>query len=417
MQSRWHWIVARLGRRLWVKVSLYVVLAIAAALCTPLVAPYLPPGLGTYLGADSLDDVLKILASSMLVVATFSISGMLAAFGSIVSTASPRAARLLIEDSKAQNALGTFVGSFLFGLVAIMALSADYYSNDGKLLLFAITIVVVVLIVGTLLNWIDLLSRLGQIRTAIDFVADRAIETARMRRDDPFLGGQPFAGEVMLDYPIRAKRIGYVQHIDMAALQAVAERLGGEMQVAVLPGALVDPTQPLAWLVRAPSEEEAEHVRAAFGIDRQRSFDQDPRFGLIVLSEIGCKALSPGINDPGTAIAVIGALMRALGVWTERGEEAEPRCPRVQVPSISAEDLFDDAFLGLGTYGAAHLAVGIRLQKALVSLARTGDAGFVRAAQHQSALALKRARQALTIEEDIARLESAAKQVATGRAA
>lgn len=417
MQSRWQWIVARLSRRLWLRATVYVLLAIAAALGTPLIAPYVPVGLATSLGAGSLEDVLRILASSMLVVATFSLSGMLAAFGSIVSTTSPRAARVLVEDAKAQNALGTFVGSFLFGLVAIMALSANYYSDDGKFLLFVITVVVVAIVVATLLNWIDLLSRLGQVRTVIDTVAARAIAAAERRRDDPFLGGRPAGGELLLDYPVRPSGIGYVQHIDMAELQAVAERIGGEVQVAALPGALVEPSQPLAWLSNAPQEEDIHRVRGAFTIDQQRSFDQDPRFGLVVLAEIGSKALSPGINDPGTAIAVIGALMRVLGIWVEPAPESEIRWRRVLVPSMGADDLFDDAFLGIGSFGAAHLAVGIRLQKALLALARVGDDGFRRAAQHQAAMALKRARKALAIDEDVMRLEVLAKDVASVRAA
>jgi hypothetical protein len=45
-----------------------------------------------------------------------------------------------------------------------------------------------------------------------------------------------------------------------------------------------------------------------------RSFDQDPRFGAVVLTEIASRALSPGMNDPGTAIDVIGRAVRLLAI-------------------------------------------------------------------------------------------------------
>ena len=47
------------------------------------------------------------------------------------------------------------------------------------------------------------------------------------------------------------------------------------------------------------SAEDAEAIAATFVIGGSRVFDQDPRFGLLVLSEIASRALSPAVNDPG----------------------------------------------------------------------------------------------------------------------
>ena len=77
---------------------------------------------------------------------------------------------------------------------------------------------------------------------------------------------------------------------------------------------------------------------SAFAIGDSRSYDQDPRFGLIVLGEIAAKALSPGVNDPGTAIQVIGAGVRLLDVWLEPPGEGAPdavACSRILAPPVS----------------------------------------------------------------------------------
>lgn len=53
-------------------------------------------------------------------------------------------------------------------------------------------------------------------------------------------------------------------------------------------------------------------VNRAVVLGADRSFHMDPRFGLTTLAEIASRALSPGINDPGTAIDVIKRLIRIL---------------------------------------------------------------------------------------------------------
>ena len=144
-----------------------------------------------------------------------------------------------------------------------------------------------------------------------------------------------------------------------------------------------------------------------FNVGARRSFDQDPRFGLIVLSEIASKALSPAINDPGTAIATMAALVRVLAILAERREEeSEILYPHVFIPALAVDDLFDDAFSPISESGAGILAVGVRLQKTLRALAAFDHPEFRVAARHQSMLALERARHALALAEDVAKLEA-----------
>ena len=99
----------------------------------------------------------------MLAVTTFSLSTMVSAYSAATSNVTPRATKLLMEDSTTQNVLATFVGSFLFSLVGIIALSTGAYGDGGRVVLFASRSCVIGLIVVTLLRWIDHLSRLGRV--------------------------------------------------------------------------------------------------------------------------------------------------------------------------------------------------------------------------------------------------------------
>lgn len=115
------------------------------------------------MGAEAVDNILNILASSMLAVTTFSLSIMVAAYGSATTNVTPRATRLVVEDVTTQNVLATFIGSFLFSLVGIVALNMGAYGERGRVILFIVTLVVIALIIFTLLRWIQHLTSLGRV--------------------------------------------------------------------------------------------------------------------------------------------------------------------------------------------------------------------------------------------------------------
>jgi uncharacterized membrane protein len=181
--------------------------------------------------------------------------------------------------------------------------------------------------------------------------------------------------------------------------------------VAALPGTFVDPSRPVARLQDIGGDAD-ESVRSAFTIADERSFEQDPRFGVSVLAEIASRALSPAMNDPGTAIDVLGRSVRVLATWAngddEDGGSRDCTFPRVHVPAVRLGDLFDDVFAPIARDGAAFVEVQIRLQKALLALARIGDARFARHAARLARLALARAETGLALEEEKARVREIA---------
>ncbi len=417
MQSRLQWVLTQFVRKLWFRASLFSILAVGTAFIAILAKPYIPDDLETKIGADAVDNVLGIIASSMLAVTIFSLSTMVAAFTAATNNVSPRATKLLMEDSTAQNALATFIGSFLFSVVGIIVLSTGAYGNGGRVVVFIVTIGVIVIIVITLLRWIDHLSRLGRVGETTEKVENVTLKAMRDRIELPYLGGlrlsvdnQPVSDSVI---PVFGQTIGYVQHVDAGALSELAEAAEGTVSVIALPGTFIDPSRPLAFC-DGLDEEAVEGVVKAFTIGDERSFDQDPRFGLCVMSEIASRALSAALNDPGTAIDVIGRAVRVLSIWsghTEDDEDAEVIYPRLRVRPVELNDLFDDIFTPIGRDGAAIIEIHIRLQKALLSLGRLEGKPFRDNAIRHSTLALARAEAALAIEHDKEILRGLAEQV------
>jgi Predicted membrane protein (DUF2254) len=272
--------------------------------------PYVPDAWTVKIGAQAIDGILNVLASSMLAVTVFSLSTMVAAYGAATTNVTPRATRLLMEDNTSQNVLGTFIGSFLFSLVGIIALSTGAYGDQGRAILLVVTIGLIVVIAATILQWIDYLARFGRLSETIERVEEATWKAMETRLAHPYLGGRPFghgeAGVPVTALPVFAEPIGYVQNIDVAALQECAKTRDAQVFVKALPGAFADPSRPVAMVVGDETGEMGEAVAKAFTVGAERTFDQDPRFGLCVLAEIASRALSPAVNDPGTAIDVIG---------------------------------------------------------------------------------------------------------------
>lgn len=402
--TKWQWIVSRMTRRVWLRTSLIGLMGILTAILAAVVERYIPWNLPGRIGADAVGGLLNIIASSMLAVTTFSLSVMTSAYASATSNVTPRATKLLIEDRVAQNALSTFVGSFLFAVVGLIVLATGSYGERGRTVLFCFTIGVIGLIVISLLRWIDHLTRLGRVgetTARVEAVARRAIED---RIADPYLGCLPLRADLPPQpYEILAQQVGYLQHIDTTALQALADEEDIDISVPVLPGNFIYDGTVLARMSRKLPD--AAPFRAAFTIGDERSFEQDPRFGLVVMTEIASRALSPGTNDSGTALDVIGRTTRLLTLWAKRKQNSEkPRNSRVQVAPLRDKDMLEDAFLLIARDGAGMIEVQLRLQKALASLGTLGDAAFREAVAEQAAIAAERAESALSVDADRDRL-------------
>ncbi len=403
--DKWLYLLKRLSKRMWFRASLYCGLAVLTALVGVVVKPVLPLGMAERFGADSVSHILSILATSMLAVTTFSLAAMVSAFGTASQSVTPRAATLLIEDNGAQTALATFIGAFLFSIAGLIALSTGIYGDGGRVVLFVATVAVIVLITVTLLRWIEQLARFGRVSETINLVEAATQKAMQARARAPWMGGVP-AGSVLppSGTPVEADEVGHVEHLDMEQLQSAADSLGCDIHVCALPGTLAMPGRPLALVVGTIDKDGIDKVREAFSIGDARTFENDPRYGLIVLNEIGVRALSPAINDPGTCIDIIGTVVRLFTGWSEarikHAGPAEILYPRIHVPALQEADMYDDVFPSIAREGAHMREIGIKLQKAFAALSLCMYEPMRSPARQHAADALARAMAAMSFEAD-----------------
>jgi len=403
MRNRFDFFFNRLRERLWVKPLIACILSLGGVVLAHLVDSVGLDWKVPEIAQGSVMDLLKIIAASMLGVATFAVASMVSAYASTGQAATARAFPLIVADDVSQNALSIFVGAFIYAIIALSATTNDYFGKPGRFTLFILTLLTMFVVVLVFVRWVDSIARLGRLGAVIDKVEQATLQSIERRRSAPWLGGVPLLG-APAGQPVHSERIGSLQQVDIAALQRLAAKHKARISLAVLPGALIVPSRPLAHVLpddAAGELPDAAAIEQAFTIGPLRQFDDDPRFGIVVLAEIACRALSPAVNDPGTAIAVLGSLHRLFASFTRPGDPPEPECDRVAVPGLALDEMIDDGFTAIGRDGAQLVEVALRVQRVLGEIGASGNDTNSAAARRHADLALRRAGKALDFAPDL----------------
>ncbi len=404
--------VSWIKKRLWVRPLALSVLSVAGIFIASLADDRGLSSILPEISMDSVESLLSIMAASMLVIATFAVGSMVAAYASASTSATARSFSLVITDDVTQNALSAYIGAFIFSLVSLVAVKNAMFDSAGLFAIFALTVLVFGVVVGTFVRWVDRIARLGRVSNTIEKLEKATAAALDRRRQSPILGASPATRSLtgVTGTVVHSPTVGYVQSIDMQALQSLAETSKCYMRVAVLPGAFVSQRQALLRVVGAELIN-AKECASAFKIGRARAFEDDPRFGLVALAEIGGKSLSSSINDPGTAIEIIGTMVRLFALWQmplADKEHLKIEFDRISAQPLDIEDLFDDAFTAIARDGAGIVEVAVRLQQAFAALAETDDQAMAASAWQFSRMALARSERAMSHPNDIARVRTAA---------
>lgn len=401
----------RIREQLWFRPFLFCLFSVAGALIA-----HQGDGIGINdvvpnIDEESIGSLLDTISASMLVISIFAVASMLSAFSSASSTATPRSFKIVVTDDVSQNALSIFIGAFIFSIVATIALDNGYYERAGRFILFLFTLLLFAIVILTFLRWVDRISRLGRLEHTIYQVEAVAVKSLSAYIKNPSLKALSIKSKFSKENTILANSIGYIQNINLEDLQSLAEELELKIRLNCIPGNFVNNNFAVAHFIADKDrdiDKIQERINNSILVGQTRLFDEDPRFGLISLTEIASRALSPGINDPGTAIQIIGSHERLFFLWhkeVENSNEIEVSYNRIEVPEISMKDFFDDAFRPIARDGADNIEVMLRLQKAFSSIATINNSDIKENAIRNSKRAFERAQKAIEFKHDLNILE------------
>jgi uncharacterized membrane protein len=393
-------------RKLWVRVVLMGLLALLALGLSQLAELYTPDSLAQSVDGAAADRLLQLIASAMLAVTIFSITVMVSVYQSSSTQWTPRVHRLIMEDRTTQNTLAVFIGAYVYALLGIILRETGVYGDDRAFVLFWMTVTVLGVIVIYLIRWVLHLQGFGQLIDTTRQVEQVTRDQFKDRLARPCLGGRPLVDGVPEGTrTVRAWESGYVRQVFPEALNEVAEKYDVRIYLVHTIGHFAFLGSPLLEIERRGDEPDWDalcgEIKNTVMLHDLRTYEQDPRFGLIVMGEIGSKALSPGVNDPGTAIDVITRIGRILSDYKdEAASDPETLLAHLYVAPLDPVDLLRDGFGALSRDGAATLEVQQRLQQTLTGLMQHPDEKLCAAAVDLARQELDRALAALTFAPD-----------------
>lgn len=336
--------------------------------------------------ARSARDLLSSLLSGLMTMTSLVVSVTFVILTLAASQLGPRLIRAFMADRQIQTVLGLFLGTILYVLVVLRSLE-DSLGSEG--------VPHVAITIGSGLTMICLLALLFYVhKIAASIVADsivervagelhRDIHTMLPKRDEAPDRDVPRLPERRDRVSVSLERSGYIQVIDYKRLFKLACKEKAAFEVNVRAGHFIlrNGEHVVVHADASLSPDTVDGIRSAFVVGGERSPAQDLEFGLRQLVEIALRALSPGINDPYTAIAVVDRLGAALEEIFQRSLEREvwrddAGDARVVAKRSDPQGLVDAAFNEIRQAARTLPAVLIRMADVLGQTApalRTDD--------------------------------------------
>ncbi|MGB3257631.1 MAG: DUF2254 domain-containing protein [Ornithinimicrobium sp.] len=389
--------LGRLWRRAFSPFWMVPAMCCLFALAAGLLLPQVDEELGQYVpflfqaGPDGARSMLSTIAGAMISVTGLVFSITIVVLQLASSQFSPRVLRTFLDDRTPQLTLGIFSASFVYALTVMRDVSG---SSDGSAepvpqIALTVAFVLVLASVGLFLAFIHHITQSISVDTIIRTVGQETL--ALVRRGRPTSKEHPDAGE-RDDSPgpgsarapsedpgqvvVLVESSGYLNSVNHRDLIALASRHDGCVTMLQPLGTYVVTSQPVA-LVTCPGGRDdvdwGAEVRKNLRIAWRRSMDQDVTFGLRQLVDIGERALSPGVNDPTTAVQVLNQLHTILHCMIETGEvSTRMRDEDGRVRLVSSEWSFGE-YLDLcvdeiAHWGAVSVQIPARLNQMLVQL-------------------------------------------------
>ncbi|HSP23684.1 MAG TPA: DUF2254 domain-containing protein [Saliniramus sp.] len=330
---------------------------------------------------QSARTLLSSLLSGLMTMTSLVVSMTFVILTLAASQLGPRLISMFVGDRQIQAVLGLFIGTIVY-LIAILR-TVDEEFGRGGVPHAAVTL-------ASLLTLACLFALLFYIhKIARSIVADNVVEAVsqtlrknvkEILRYDGSVEPPAFDQAGLRFRSISLDRHGYIQVVDYDRLIEIARKSDAVIEVRVRAGHHVICTGDHVRVTSGASGECDEAIRSAFVIGRVRTPAQDLEHGIRQLVEIAVRALSPGINDPFTAIAVIDRLGAALeqillGGLQPRLLPDEDGRVRVVADRSGVTGIVDAAFDSIRQAGSDNPAILIRIADTLGALARLPEPG------------------------------------------
>ncbi|MEO6803873.1 MAG: DUF2254 domain-containing protein [Granulicella sp.] len=383
MRTRLRQFLDQLRTGFWFLPSLMLFVAAGFALLLLFVDERVDPGIKASLpwaysgGPEGARSLLSTIAGSMITAASVTFSLASVALSIASQQYGSRVLRNFMRDRITQILLGTFVSTFIYSVLVVRSIRGSDFSGG-----FVPAISVTVAIVLSVISLILLIYFVHHVSTSIQASHIVAVISEDLKQTIPKLypsaAGRPDkeAAQWAKDregafVSISADQYGYLQSIDLDRLMELAKKTDSVFEILIKPGDHYVSGADLVhcWGSSLQPEDQC-GVQESFTFGDDRTALQDIRYQFQQLTDVVVRALSPGINDPFTAINGIDALASGISRLAQQPRASEFRQDesetlRLIVPRPSLEGILDDTVGHIAIYASSDRFVMAALKRVL----------------------------------------------------
>jgi uncharacterized membrane protein len=256
--------------------------------------------------ADTARAIMSTIAGGVISLTVFSFSMVMVVLSQATANFSPRLLPGLISDRRNQTVLGTYLGTIIYAMVIMF----NVRSIDNNYEVPSVGVLVAVMLMGWCMGlfifFIHSISSSIQISTVLQSIYDKTLNYLNQAEQSDTDLPAPYG---ILHHPIYAPTSGYLQDIRQDALVKCCAKNNLLLGVAQIQGDFVMKGEILAYTDKAMDDRDLiDTLQNHFVFYNGEWIADNYIYGFKHLSEVAVKALSPGINDPATAISAINHL-------------------------------------------------------------------------------------------------------------
>ena len=325
--------------------------------------------------AEAARSIVSTVAAGIITLTVFSFSMVMIVINQAASQLSNRVLDQLIGNRFQQVVLGIYIGTIVFALLLLTTIrKGDTGSSVPALSTYSLILIVVVDIF-LFIYFLHYITRSVKYEVIIQRIHREALGSMEKALD----GEQPSVHEVSAPLPfvVASTGSGVYTEVDRRSILSLCVEHDLQVEVVELPGSFVLKGSPLIRIDRPVPEELATKFLRSVPLATMESVDGNYAFGFRQLTEVAMKALSPGINDPGTAMLAIRSLFNLFAYRLEhhpqeRLQDEQGRL-RITIRQWTFEQLFKATVLAVWDYGKGDRSIQHELANLLPQL-RTGSA-------------------------------------------
>jgi uncharacterized membrane protein len=370
-------------------------------------------------GAEGARGVLSAIAGTMITVTALVFSITVVALQLAASQLTPRVLRTFMSDRGNQVVLGFFIGTFTYALLVLRSVRAPLEQRGGFVPAISVSVAIVLALVcvGLLIYFIHHGANSMRVSVVVDRVAAMTLGLVDELYPEERQGRTTTLADPMVPdeslVPVHAGAAGYLQALDEEALVALARERAMTIRIEPCVGDFVLQGSQIASVLPAVDPDSEDAIRDALRLGFERTAQADVEFGIVQISDIAVKALSPGINDPNTAMTCTDRLAELLVTVAGRLPAGDLRVRaegdgRLLLPGPSFDRLVAVAFGRIRHYAAEDARSIEHLATTLGRMAHLVPPACRPPLAREARLALDEARTSISVEADVERVERAA---------